>query len=49
MAGLPILIMGVGVGRELRDMGILNIIPERDLKRTRRMQKRKVTELSFFI
>lgn len=49
MAGLSILIMGVGVGRELRDMGTLNIISEQDLKRTRRMQKRKVIELSIFI
>lgn len=37
------------MGRELRDMGTLNIISERDLKRTRRMQKRKVIELSIFI
>lgn len=48
LAELSILIMGVGVGRELRNMGILEIISKQNLKRTRRMQRGKVTGLFFF-
>lgn len=47
VAGLSILIMGVGVGRELRNMGILGIISKQNLKRTRRMQRGKVTGLFY--
>ena len=48
VAGLSILIMGMGGGRELRNMGILEIISKQKLKRTRRMQTGKLTGLFYF-